>query len=289
MTTTTRLRHGARLALGALFVAAVAGPAGAQCPGDCNGDGTVAINELITGVNIALGSASVSSCPSVAVSGDGTVAINEIISAVNNALNGCTAVSPTPTATPTTSVTVTPVPTSDICAQPSTSCGDGVTDVLSKTETCDDHNTVDDDGCPSNCCVTPCSLMQDRPLRVKVNFASVDPEVFLTSINLFIRYEDGVVDVAGVNDDPAVLASVTSDIFATTPRDFNYGMNLLLEDPSLVGYADGTAATIEFRVCDAAAQAPPLSSFTCTVREGGDANFNVIPGDQITCTLAPAE
>ena len=123
------------------------------------------------------------------------------------------------------------MPTSDICAQPSTSCGDGVADVLSKTETCDDRKTVDDDGCPSDCCVTPCTLMQDRPLRVKVNFASVDPEVFLTSLNLFIRYEDGVVDRAGVNDDPAVLASVTSDIFATTPRDFNYGLNLLLEDP----------------------------------------------------------
>jgi cysteine-rich repeat protein len=289
MTTTTRSSHVARLALGALFVSALAGPAGAQCAGDCNGDGTVAINELIIGVNIALGSAPVSNCPSFDVSGDGTVAINELITAVNNALNGCTAVSPTPTATPTNSVTVTPVPTSDICAQPSTSCGDGVPDVLSKTETCDDHNTIDDDGCPSDCCVTPCTLMQDRPLRVKVNFASVDPEVFLTSLNLFIRYEDGVVDVAGVNDDPAVLASVTSDIFATTPRDFNYGLNLLLEDPSLVGYTDGTAAIIEFRVCDAAAQAPPLSSFTCTVREGGDANFNVIPGDQITCTLAPAE
>jgi hypothetical protein len=130
--------------------------------------------------------------------------------------------------------------------------------------------------------------MQDRPLRVQVNFAAVNPEVFLTSLNLFIRYADGVIDVPGVNDDPAVLASVTSDIFATTPRDFNYGMNLLLEDPSLVGYSDGTAAVIEFQLCDATAQAPPLSSITCTVREGGDANFTVIPGDQITCTLVAA-
>ena len=81
---------------------------------------------------------------------------------------------------------------------------------------------------------------------------------------------------------------MTSDIFATTPRDFNYGLRLLLEDPSLVGYNAGTAATIEFRLCDAAAQAPPLNDITCTVKDGGDANFNVIPGDQISCTLAPA-
>ena len=61
------------------------------CAGDCNGDRSVAINELITGVNIALGSAQVSSCPSFDVSGDGNVAINELIAAVNNALNGCPA------------------------------------------------------------------------------------------------------------------------------------------------------------------------------------------------------
>ena len=86
MTITTRIPHVTRLALGALFVAALAGPAGAQCAGDCNADGMVAINELITGVNIALGSAAVSTCPSFDVSGDGTVAINELIQGVNIAL-----------------------------------------------------------------------------------------------------------------------------------------------------------------------------------------------------------
>ena len=59
------------------------------CVGDCDGDGMVAINELITGVNIALGSADVSACPSFDIDGDGEVAINELITGVNNALNGC--------------------------------------------------------------------------------------------------------------------------------------------------------------------------------------------------------
>jgi hypothetical protein len=61
----------------------------ATCPGDCNGDGQVTINELITGVNIALGSTPVSNCPSFDVNHDGSVVINELISAVNAALNGC--------------------------------------------------------------------------------------------------------------------------------------------------------------------------------------------------------
>lgn len=59
------------------------------CVGDCNSDGTVAINELITGVNIALGSASVDACSSLDTNFDGSVAINELIAAVNHALNGC--------------------------------------------------------------------------------------------------------------------------------------------------------------------------------------------------------
>jgi hypothetical protein len=62
---------------------------GGTCVGDCNEDTMVAINELITGVNIALGAQNVSACPSFDVNGDGGVAINELISGVNNALTGC--------------------------------------------------------------------------------------------------------------------------------------------------------------------------------------------------------
>lgn len=62
---------------------------GAACPGDCNGDSKVTISELISAVNIALGSAQVGSCQAADQSGDGKVAINELIGAVNSALNGC--------------------------------------------------------------------------------------------------------------------------------------------------------------------------------------------------------
>jgi len=58
------------------------------CAGDCNGDGVVAINELILGVNIALG-APVAGCPAIDANGDGAVAINELIAAVGRALSGC--------------------------------------------------------------------------------------------------------------------------------------------------------------------------------------------------------
>ena len=61
------------------------------CPGDCGGDGTVAVNELIVAVNIALGNASVADCSAIDTSGDGQVTVNELIQAVNAALNGCPA------------------------------------------------------------------------------------------------------------------------------------------------------------------------------------------------------
>jgi len=64
-------------------------PASSGCVGDCNGDEMVAVNELVTGVNIALGNASVDTCPSFDTNEDGTVAVNELIGGVNSALDGC--------------------------------------------------------------------------------------------------------------------------------------------------------------------------------------------------------
>ncbi len=64
-------------------------PAQDVCPGDCNGDGSVGVNELITGVNIVLGRTPVANCPAMDVNGNGAVAVNELVAAVGSALNGC--------------------------------------------------------------------------------------------------------------------------------------------------------------------------------------------------------
>jgi len=60
---------------------------GPTCIGDCEGTQTVAVNDLITLVNIALGTSQSSACPH-GIPSD-TVTITLIIQAVNNALNGC--------------------------------------------------------------------------------------------------------------------------------------------------------------------------------------------------------
>jgi hypothetical protein len=64
-------------------------PIATACPGDCNGDGMVAINELILGVNIALNLQPVSACLPFDTNGDGRVLINELVAAVSRALTGC--------------------------------------------------------------------------------------------------------------------------------------------------------------------------------------------------------
>ncbi len=58
------------------------------CPGDCDGDGTVSIAELIRGVNLALGSTD-EACSAFDLDGNGSVAVNELIAAVRAALDGC--------------------------------------------------------------------------------------------------------------------------------------------------------------------------------------------------------
>jgi hypothetical protein len=49
----------------------------------------VAINELVRGVAIALGSTVIDECPALDSDGDTAVSISELIAAVNHALSGC--------------------------------------------------------------------------------------------------------------------------------------------------------------------------------------------------------
>jgi len=67
----------------------VAVPVQAACPGDCDGDNTVGVNELVIEVNIALGNSPVSMCEAGDLDQDGQITINEILAAVNSALGGC--------------------------------------------------------------------------------------------------------------------------------------------------------------------------------------------------------
>jgi YVTN family beta-propeller protein len=61
----------------------------APCPGDCNGDGRVRVDELITAVAVVLGTAPSSDCRAIDRRGTGSVTIADLVLAVSAAVYGC--------------------------------------------------------------------------------------------------------------------------------------------------------------------------------------------------------
>jgi hypothetical protein len=59
------------------------------CTGDCDGDGVVSVEDLVSGVNIVLEQAIASTCADLDGNRDGTVTVEELVVAVGNALRGC--------------------------------------------------------------------------------------------------------------------------------------------------------------------------------------------------------
>lgn len=75
------------LLIGALFLFPVA--AQPTCVGDCDGDGFVAIEEVVTLVRVLLGESSLGLCVGADANEDGTVDVAEIVKAVRSLLAGC--------------------------------------------------------------------------------------------------------------------------------------------------------------------------------------------------------
>lgn len=66
------------------------------CGGDCDGDGTVGIDELLMGVRISLAQTDIAQCPAMDTTDTDTVVVSDLVTAVKNALDGCPAVTCTP-------------------------------------------------------------------------------------------------------------------------------------------------------------------------------------------------
>ena len=59
------------------------------CVGDCDGDGSVTVDEVIRGVSIGLGTTAIETCATFDTNADGAVTVDELITAVTRALEGC--------------------------------------------------------------------------------------------------------------------------------------------------------------------------------------------------------
>lgn len=75
------------LNFGDVFVAS--GCTSALCGADCDGNGRVTVDELVTGVDIALKPSDLDRCARMDVNGDGAVTVDELVTAVNATLGGC--------------------------------------------------------------------------------------------------------------------------------------------------------------------------------------------------------
>lgn len=93
------------------------------CAADCDGNGTVAINEMIVCVNIAAGSVDPETCPACDPNDDARVTIDELIVGVSSLLGICH-------------------------FDDFDCCGDGI---VQPGEACDDGNVVGGDGCSDEC------------------------------------------------------------------------------------------------------------------------------------------
>lgn len=125
--------------------------AGAQvCTGNCNGDATVAINELITCVSISLGATPLLNCEACDADHDESVAINELILSVGNSLTSCANASPTATpGTPGTPATPATPSTPSTPATPNTPSTPSTPATPATPSTPDVTGTPDD----VRCCV----------------------------------------------------------------------------------------------------------------------------------------
>ncbi|HVN87687.1 MAG TPA: S8 family serine peptidase [Candidatus Binatia bacterium] len=59
------------------------------CIGDCDQSGTVGVDDLVKGVDIALGNATLNTCPAFDCNGNGQVTVDCLVKGVNSALYGC--------------------------------------------------------------------------------------------------------------------------------------------------------------------------------------------------------
>ena len=83
------MRQTIGVVVGTLLTCLVAGAAVA-CPGDCNGDGTITVDELVRGVSVALGDTS-ARCSTLDQNDDDEVTVDELTTAINTALSVCPA------------------------------------------------------------------------------------------------------------------------------------------------------------------------------------------------------
>lgn len=155
-------------------------------------------------------------------------------------------------------------------------------------ETCDDGNNEEGatDSCPGNCRIATC-VPSGNTLTVNVDMDATPDDLIITGLQLFVRYPEDRVRIPGSSNAPSVQDRVDSATFPSiTLNDRDYGLVMVLFDPSFFGAEEGNVATIEFDLCEGA-PAPTSGAFSCSVDTASDDTIPV-PMDvtsQVSCSL----
>jgi cysteine-rich repeat protein len=137
-------------------------------------------------------------------------------------------------------------------------------------ETCDDGNTIEDDGCPSSCHVDTCTPMPGTT-SASVTFTSGTP---LGGLVVFIDYPEGKVASLTVKYPFGVTGS---------SNDLGYGVKTAVVK---IGALPAKFATLTFaNLCQGAA-APTAADFRCTVEDAADTAGNAVDPSTVTCSVS---
>lgn len=234
-----------------MWIGALLAPAAdAQaCPGDCDGDGTVSVAELIQGVRMALGEAS--DCQAFGRPVD----IAALVRAVNAALNGCppaptaTPFPPTPTAAPTETSTSPPTETPAALA----------------TETPTEVSTEKPEPSPTPTAVAVAGRWREDPLAVT---ASTCPGALVEPFALEIAARPSCVQtITEVGEGTAILDDCTgASIAAAVERDGT----IRAAYPVIEGATGGCSVGLVATVVIPAADSPTAAAYTFAVELWGD-------------------
>src|SRR5581483_4408620 len=148
-------------------------------------------------------------------------------------------------------------------------CGNGVIEP-GLGETCDDGNTVEDDGCPSSCHVDTCTPVPGTT-SASVNVAA---GTTLAGVTVFVDYPEGEVANLTVSH-PFGVTGVSNDL--------GYGV----KDAAVkLAGLPANFATLTFASRCQGAAAPTAADFTCTVEDAADPNGNTVDPRTVTCSVS---
>jgi cysteine-rich repeat protein len=167
-------------------------------------------------------------------------------------------------------------PAPGACASVSPVCGNGTTEA---GEDCDDGNTSNEDTCPADCTIDPCSPTGTPGPIASVNF-TVPAGVDVAGLTVFVDYPEGKVSLPGSG------ASASGAITNTPPgafaqvNDFDHALREVIASGSAI--TPGLLFRMNFEACTGA-PAPVAGDFTCQVTDASDPLGNTVTG--VTCAV----